>query len=148
MAFNWGDFAFIHLIIYPLFIFLLPLKTPKVLVILLAFALGLFVDIFYDSPGVHAGASTFTAYFRIYVLRMLEPYEGYGLNDSPTVETMGLGWFMTYSSILLGVHLLTYFSLEAFSHVYLFEITMNTIFSFITSFIIIFLILLIFRPKN
>jgi len=148
IAFNWGDFAFIHFIIYPLFIILLPVKIPRPIVIGLGFLIGIFVDLFYDSPGVHASASVFTAYARGIVLDFLEPYEGYNTNESPTIRTRGISWFMTYSSILFGLHLIWYFSVEAFSFVFIFEILLNTIFSFIASFIIVMLILLIFRPKN
>lgn len=148
IAFNWGDFAFIHFMIYPLFIILLPIKTPRPLVILSGFMIGLFVDLFYDSPGIHASAGVFTGYVRGLVLDFIEPYEGYNTNDSPTLVNMGLSWFMTFASILLGLHLFWYFSVEAFSFVYIFEILMNTIFSFIASFIIVMLVLLIFRPKT
>ena len=148
VAFNWGDFAFIHFLVYPLFIILLPTKLPRPLVIFLGFLIGIFIDFFYDSPGIHASAGVFTGYARGLVLDLLEPYEGYNSNDSPTIETMGIGWFMSYASILLGLHLLYYFSVEAFSFVYIFEIVMNTIFSFIASFIVLMLFLLIFRPKR
>jgi len=148
IAFNWGDFAFIHLIIYPLFLILLPIKTPRPVVIFLGFLLGLFVDLFYDSPGLHASAAVFTGYARGILLDFIEPYEGYNTTDSPNVETMGIGWFMTFSSILFGLHLIWYFSVEAFSFVFFFEILLNTIFSFIASFIIVMLLLLIFRPKT
>ena len=147
IAFNWGDFAFIHFIIYPLFLILLPIKTSRPLVIFLGFLIGLSVDLFYDSPGIHASAGVFTGYARGILLDFIEPYEGYNTNDSPTVETMGIGWFMTFSSILFGLHFLWYFSVEAFSFVFFFEILLNTIFSFIASFIIVMLLLLIFRPK-
>ncbi|MDF1696935.1 MAG: hypothetical protein P1U56_13920 [Saprospiraceae bacterium] len=148
VAFNWGDFAFIHFLVYPLFIIMLPIKMPRPLVIFLGFLIGIFVDLFYDSPGVHASAGVFTGYARGLILDLLEPYEGYNTNDSPTIETMGISWFMSYSSIILGLHLFYYFSVEAFSFVYIFEIVMNTIFSFIASFIILMLYLLIFRPKR
>ena len=148
VAFNWGDFAFIHFLVYPLFIIMLPTKMPRPLVILLGFLIGIVIDLFYDSPGIHASAGVFTAYARGLVLDLLEPYEGYNANDSPTIETMGISWFMSFASILLGLHLLYYFSVEAFSFVFIFEIVMNTIFSFIASFILIMLYLFIFRPKR
>ena len=53
VAFHWGEFAFIHFLVYPLFIILLPTKMPRPVVILLGFSIGIFVDIFYDSPGIH-----------------------------------------------------------------------------------------------
>jgi len=148
IAFNWEDFAFIHFLVYPLFILLLPTKLSRPLVIFLGFLIGIFIDFFYDSPGIHASAGVFTGYIRGIVLDFLEPYEGYNTNDSPTIERMGISWFMPYASILLGLHLFYYFSVEAFSFVYFFEIVLNTIFSFIASFILMMLLLLIFRPKN
>ena len=147
IAFNFGDFAFIHFLIYPLVIILLPINIPRPIMMLIGFFTGMFVDIFYDSPGIHSSACVFTAYIRTYVLSLIEPYEGYNVNLSPTIKNMGLGWFLTYSSTLLGLHLFFYFSVEAFSFVFLFEIILNTIFSLIASLSIIMLILLIFNPK-
>ncbi len=142
-----GSFAFIHLIIYPYVIFLLPFKTSRVLLLLLSLIVGLFIDMFYNSPGVHASAMVLSGYLRGYVLDALEPYEGYNSADSPTLATMGIGWFMSYTSILLFFHLFMYFSVEAFSFVYLFDIVLNTIFSFIPSIILILLLQLLFKSK-
>jgi len=148
IAFHFGEFVFIHFIIYPVLILLLPLNIPRPMLMGIGFFLGLIVDIFYDSPGIHASACVFTAYIRSYVLNFLEPYEGYKANAVPTIRNMGLTWFMTYVSVLMGLHLLFYFSVEAFSFVFLFEIIMNTIFSLIASLAITVLLLLIFNPKS
>ena len=145
IAFEWEDFAFIHLFIYPLIILLLPLRTPKILQIIIAFAIGLTIDIFYSSYGIHASALVFTAYIRDIVIKFLEPYSGYNVDESPTLRKMGFSWFLSYASILYFFHLFFYFSVEAFSFVYIFEIAMNTIFSFISSVIIVMLYQLIFR---
>ncbi len=59
---GWSDFNFIHFFIYPLFILLLPLKTQRSLMLILAFVFGLIIDMFYDSPGLHAGSLVFLAY--------------------------------------------------------------------------------------
>lgn len=126
---------------------LLPVKIPKPLVMVIGFVVGLMVDLFYDSPGVHAAAGVFSGYVRGYILNYLEPYEGFNTNDSPTLYRFGYGWFMTYLSIFLALHLLFYFSVEAFSFVFFFEIMMNTIFSFLASFVIIMLMIIIFKPK-
>ena len=147
IAFHFGEFAFIHFIVYPVIILLIPLNIPRPLLMGIGFITGMIVDIFYDSPGIHASACVFTAYIRQYVLSFIEPYEGYNVNLSPTIANMGISWFLTYSSILLGLHLFFYFSVEAFSFVFLFEIFMNTIFSLIASLGIVVLILMIFNPK-
>jgi hypothetical protein len=144
--FEVGDFAFIHLIVYPYFIFLLPINTPRVFVMLLAFVLGLSVDAFYNSPGVHASAIVFTAYIRNWILKFLEPFEGYNVESVPSIHSLGFAWYISFSCILLIFHLFLYFSIEAFSFVFFYDIFMNTIFSFFVSIFIIILIDLIFKP--
>lgn len=148
ISFSFGEFAFIHFIIYPLFILLLPFNVPRPVQMFFGFVLGLTVDIFYDSPGIHASACVFTAYIRPYILSLLEPYEGYGTTACPTISSLGFPWFLTYSSIAMGLHLLFYFSVEAFSFVFLFEILMNSIFSLIASLLLVILVMLIFNPKH
>lgn len=148
IAFNFGDFGFVHFFIYPILILILPLSTPRALVLVIGFLLGLSVDIFYDSIGVHASAAVFLAYIRPFVLNVLEPYEGYGVNAKPLISSMEFGWFLTYSSILLGLFTFFYFSVEAFSFVYIREILLNSIFSFIASLVLTLLLLFIFNPKT
>lgn len=142
-----GNFNYLHLLVYPLIIMLLPLKTPKIIVIVVSFILGLSIDMFYDSPGVHAGALVFIGYIRSFILKFLEPNEGYTAESTPTLFRMGVAWFLVYSSVLLITHHLIYFSLEAFSYVYLLEILLRTIFSFIGSLIILMIVMFITNPK-
>ena len=144
---GWSDFNFIHFFIYPLFILLLPLKTQRSLMLILAFIFGLIIDMFYDSPGLHAGSLVFLAYIRKYILKFLEPIEGYNIDSIPTIKSFGFNWFLIYSSVLISLHILLYFSLEAFSFQYFADIILKTIFSFIFSEIIIVLYVLIINPK-
>ena len=44
---------------YVIFIILLPFESPKWLLLCLAFLLGLSVDLFNGTPGMHAAASVF-----------------------------------------------------------------------------------------
>ncbi|MCP3932234.1 MAG: hypothetical protein GY705_24445 [Bacteroidetes bacterium] len=141
-------FNYIHILVYPLFILLLPLRTPKVLVILLAFILGLTIDIFYDSIGVHASAAVFTAFLRPYILNFLEPRSGYNVNFSPTKARMGTMWFFRYSAILMVGHLFFYFSMEAFTFVYIIDILGKTFFSFLFSMIMLFILQYLFNPEE
>lgn len=145
IAFHWGDFAFVHLFLYPIIILLLPLRTPRILMITVGLIVGLSIDAFYGSFGIHASALVFTAYIRDLIVKILEPYAGYNVDDSPTLKNMGFSWFISYLSIMLVLHLFFYFSVEAFSFVYIFEIVMNTIFSFIASTLLIMIIQYIFR---
>lgn len=147
LAFHWGDFAYIHIFLYPLIIILLPIRTPRILQILIAFVVGLSVDAFYDSWGIHASALVFTAYIRDYIIKALEPHSGYNVDQSPTLSIMGLGWFLSYVAIFMFVHIFFYFSVEAFSFAFIFEIMMNTVFSFIVSIALLVLVQFIFRSQ-
>jgi len=101
--------------IYPLFILLLPLDTPKSLSLILAFAMGISIDVFANTPGLHASATVFLAFIRPYILNRLEPNAGYGTQKTVNRKSMGWMWFMTYA--LLGVvsHHLFYFFVEVFT---------------------------------
>ena len=144
---GWGGFNYIHLFISPLFILLLPLKTKRFVLLFLAFFIGIVIDMFYDTPGLHTSAIVFMAYIRRYILKFLEPTEGYNIEATPTIRTFGLDWFLIYSSVLVFLNLLWYFSLEAFSFQYISDIMLKTIFSFIFSEIIILLYVAILNPK-
>ena len=143
---TFGDFNYIHLTIYPIILILLPYSMPRVFVILAGFVLGLSVDVFYDSLGVHAGACTLVAFLRHYILQFNIPRTGYK-TDALTSSEYGISWFLTYVAIFMVIHLTTLYSLEAFSFVYFTEIALRTIFSVVASLFLIMIGYLIFNPK-
>ncbi len=145
---GWETFPYLHIIVSPLFILLLPLRTPKTLVIFLAFVIGISVDFLYDTLGVHASAAVFTGFARSLVLRMLEPRGAYNMSYSPTIAKVGLGWFVQYVSILMFVHIFFYFSVEAFTFVYIVDILIKTFVSFFASMVFIMIFQLLFNPKE
>ena len=63
---------YVFIIIYPVAILTLPIKIPQFFIILIAFAIGFIVDLFYMSPGVHAGACLWMVLCRPLVLRLFE----------------------------------------------------------------------------
>ena len=145
---SFGEFDYFHVIIFHLFILYLPLNMPRWSILMLAFFLGITVDMFYDSPGVHASAALLTAYLRKPVLKFLEPQGGYNINEIPSLHYFDASWIVIYSSILTFAQLLWYFSMQAFSVVFFFDIILNTIFSFIISIVIILIYQFIIRPKH
>lgn len=148
MTIGWSGFNYVHVIVYPLFILLLPIRTPDPVVILLGFLIGITVDLFYYSYGVHASATVFMAFIRPFVLQLLTPRGGYNINHSPNIEKFGIGWFLIYAGVLLFLHLLFYFIVSVFTHVYWEDIVLRTLFSFIVSFIVILLYVQIFNPRE
>jgi hypothetical protein len=144
----WDDFPYVQILMYPVFIMLLPLRMQPIYVILWAFALGMAVDVFYNSPGVHASASLFTAFIRMGILRQLAPRGGYTATHNPNKAALGWEWFLRYAAILLTCHLFFYFSVEYFTFVYILQILLKTIGSFIASMIFIIMFVAVFNPKE
>lgn len=142
-----NSFNYISLFLYPLFLFLLPLKTPKITLVLISFGLGLLIDAAYNSPGVHTAACLVTAILRPLVLAIYEPREGYNINQGLTITNYNAIWFLKYAGTLLFIHLLIYFILEIFTPVYIGEIIARTLASFIFSIILIFMYMVIARPR-
>ncbi|MEM9822076.1 MAG: hypothetical protein AAF985_13430 [Bacteroidota bacterium] len=140
--------AYVSVMLYPVFILLLPIRIPHALLVLLGFVMGISLDIFYDSLGVHASASVLTAFIRPFVLAALEPRGGYGVNHSPTKFRFGFNFFFSYSCILMFAHLLVYFSMEIFTPVYLGEIFLRTVFSFLVSMIFVIIYQFLLNPRD
>ena len=143
-----GFFKYVSILLYPVFILLLPIRIPHPLLVFLGFLIGFTVDMFYDSLGVHASASVLTAFIRPRILKALEPRGGYNINESPTMFRLGLNWFFTYAAILMFIHILFYISMEIFTPVYAIEIMIRTGFSFIISMIFVMIYQFIFNPRE
>lgn len=147
LSLGGAAFNYIQIFIYPLFLLLLPVHTNRNVIMLLGFVMGLCVDMFYDSPGLHAAAAVLTAFARPFVLKALEPRGGFKFNALPTIVEHGTNWFYRYASIVLVIHLLFYFSVEAFQFSQILFILLKTICSFFASMLLIVIYMLIFNPK-
>jgi rod shape-determining protein MreD len=124
---------FINPFIYVLFIVVLPFETPKWLILVAGFVIGITIDMFYDTAGMHAAACVLMAYVRPGVLKLFSPRDGYEFGTQPTVQYLGVPWFLSYSGILIFLHHFVLFYLEIFrfSEFFstLFRVIMSTIFT-------------------
>ena len=100
-------------LLYVAFILLLPINTNRMVLMLVAFLLGICMDVFYDSLGLHAMSLVAVAYLRNYWLSAITPQGGYDAGTAPTLAANGVQWFLTYSLPLLFVHHLLLFFVEA-----------------------------------
>lgn len=94
----------INVFIYILFILLLPVQTNKITVMLLGFLIGITIDIFNSTPGIHTAATVLMCYFRPSFLRIYSPRDGYDNNKIPGIKNNGLNWFLKYAMSLILVH--------------------------------------------
>jgi len=99
---------------YILFILLLPFETPNLLLFALAFILGITIDAFYDTPGLHAASCVILAFVRILFISITVQKEGFDNEPEPTMSVMGFRWFFTYTLILTLFHHFFLFNLEIF----------------------------------
>lgn len=106
--------GFINPYLYVLFILMLPVKMPKLVLLLVSFLCGLTIDIFSNTMGMHAAAATFLAFCRPAVLRVISPREGYEAEATPSVKDMSFNWFLLYAGVLIFLHHLVLFYLEVF----------------------------------
>ncbi len=140
--------AYVILFPYVLFILLLPFETPKLLVLLLAFVTGLTIDMFYDTAGLHTAVCVFIGFLRYYVLRLLSPREGYEVGLSPTLNSMGTIWFLTYAGIIIFIHHFCFFYLEIFRFNEFFKTLLRVFLSTIGTFSLVYVIQFLFYSSN
>jgi len=146
LVFNHVQFSgFVNPYVYVLFVLLLPLSTPRYVVIFGGFFIGLAVDVFSNSPGMHAAATVVIAYIRPFVVRSISSREE-DRNDYPGVKQNKFSWFLYYTALMVFFHHFILFFLEylTFSHFFstLLKIIISSVFSI---FVIVLSQFLIFR---
>ena len=122
------------LMIYPLFIVLLPVDINVFLLLFLAFALGISIDAMSNTYGLHASSLLVMAYFRPMVFKAFAPRDGYDTDMELNMHTMGFRWFFRTFGILLLIHHLWFFLLELFRFDEILYVLQKTILSFPLSF--------------
>jgi rod shape-determining protein MreD len=100
---------------YILFILLLPFETNRSVMLILAFLLGLSIDAFTNTLGVHASAAVLVAYIRPGILSLISSRETLESTAEPRVANMSLQWFAGYAAFLVTIHHLFLFLIEAFT---------------------------------
>ncbi|TXH53371.1 MAG: rod shape-determining protein MreD [Bacteroidia bacterium] len=135
-------FGYINPFPYILFIILYPVNGNRYGLLLSSFFLGLIMDMFCNSGGVHAASCLILANYRPYIFKfsfgLSYEYQTVKLNDVLTPER--------FSFILIAVvlHHFTLFILEIFSFYFIWDIIertiLTTLFTLITCIIIIYII--------
>ncbi len=131
--------VYLNIYLYVLFILLMPFETPGWILLPVCFLIGLCVDLSLNTVGLHTSAATFMGFLRPFTLRVLKPREGYEINSSPGLMSMGFNWFISYCLIMVFIHHFWYFFLEAFKFSDIFFILLKIICSLLLN---VFLILL------
>lgn len=137
LIFNQVQFSgFFNPYIYVLFVILLPLSAPRYLILISAFLLGLVIDIFSNSLGVHSAATVFVAYIRPLVIRLISNRED-DRSDYPGLNQNKLSWFINYVFIMVFLHHAILFYLEVYTFANFFNTLYRVILSSLFSIIVI-----------
>ncbi len=123
--------------IYISVLLILPLETPVWMLYLVGFFTGISIDGFTNTGGMHASAATALIFARTLLIKLLTPRDGYDTNARPSIEWMGLNWWLGYSGILILVHHLWLFSIEIFRFESIGQVIIRTFASaFLTLFVV------------
>jgi len=134
LLFNNIQFSgYVNPYIYIMFILLLPAEIPAALTLFLSFGIGIVIDFYSGSVGMHAFASTFAGFVRPFVLRSISPRDGYTPGEQLSMLSYGFRWFLLYAAIIVFVHHAVLFFVEAFRIIdflrTFFRIILSTVFS-------------------
>ena len=130
LLFNNIQFSgYINPYIYILFILLMPFETPGWILLISGFSLGLSIDIFMNTIGLHTTATIILAFTRPYILNVISPRDGYEPGSFPRIFYYGFNWFLRYTISMVLIHHFTLFFLEVFR----FEVILHTIVRIILS---------------
>lgn len=137
-----------HLVayVYVIFLILYPVKEQRNLFLFISFLLGLSMDMFMNSGGVHAAACLVTAYSRPKLLRFV-----YGISfehQTVKVASSPLTQLFSITLLIVLVHHLTLFLLEAFSINLMFYALKKTILTGIFTTLMSLILITLFRSKK
>ncbi len=120
--------------IYIGFLLILPNEINRLLLLAFGFMIGLTIDLFYDSPGIHAASAVLLAFLRPYWINVITPQGGYDIGVAPTVKQMKFSWFASYAIPLIFIHHFAIFYIEGgLSHFFFtfVKVLLSTIFTFV-----------------
>ena len=138
--------GYINPYLYIVFVFLYPLKTNRIPFLSISFLLGLCVDAFSNSGGIHAFSILFIAYIRFFFFKIIfKKGESDYLLFNLRLETFDK--VFNYTVILTIIHHFILFSLINFSFYNFTKVISNTIYSSVFTLTLYFLGSFIFRKK-
>lgn len=140
--------GYVHPYIYLIFIMLLPFNTPNWQLLVLGFTLGLTIDLFTGTPGLHAGATTLMAFCRPSIIRLISGNQKFDSIQEPSLGQLDGIWFLRYALIMVLIHHFALFFLESFSFQLLGQVLLRITLSVPVSVFLIMMILYIFKNEK
>lgn len=140
--------GYVHPYVYLIFIMLLPFNTPQWQLLLLGFVLGLTIDLFTGTLGLHAGATTLMAFCRPSIIKLVSGNQKFENVQEPNLGQLGGAWFFRYAICMVLVHHLSLFVLESFSFRLMGQVLLRLLLSAPVSIFVIMMVLFIFKSEK
>ncbi len=140
--------GYINPMLYVWFIIMLPFSTPKWLVLVASFLMGVCVDVLGNDVGVHAAVCVLIAFIRPALLNVSSNNIDKTSLAQPSVATMGFKNFLLFIVLTVAVHHLLYFVVEIFSFGEILQILLRTLLSSVVTIALILLFDMLFFKKK
>jgi len=139
-------FGTINPFVYVLFFYWYPIKDNNAVLLLIAFALGITIDVFSDSMALHTLTCVTLAYFRPFIMRFCFgvnfDFQNFTFKNATTIQRL------TFLLLLILMQNLVFFTFEilSFSHIVL--ILKKILFTTLTTFLICSLLSVLFAKNQ
>lgn len=140
--------GFVHPYIYLIFVMLLPVNMPGWQLLLSGFGIGLVIDLFMGTLGMHAGATTLMAFCRPSIIKLVSGSLKFDSIREPNLSQLDFLWFLRYTLCMVFVHNFTLFMLEGFSFHLVGQALLRILISIPVSTFLILMIIMLFSPTK
>jgi len=140
--------GYVHPYLYLIFVMLLPINIPGWQLLLSGFGIGLTIDLFMGTLGMHAGATTLMAFCRPAIIRLVSGNQKFENIREPNIQQLGFPWFLRYTICMVTIHNFTLFMLEGFSFHLVGQALLRILLSVPVSIFLIILTLYLFTPTK
>ena len=140
--------GYVHPYIYLIFVMLLPINIPDWQLLVSGFGIGLVIDLFTGTLGMHAGATTMMAFCRPTIIKLVSGSQKFENIKEPNVNQLGFAWFLRYTLCMVLVHNFTLFMFEGFSFHLIGQALLRMLISAPVSIFLILIILYLFSPTK
>ena len=145
---NINFLGFVNPMLYIWFIIMLPISTPKWLVMLSAFLLGVCIDVFSMDVGTNACVCTFIGFIRPALLNAFSSPMDNTIYKRPSLSCLGFKDFTLFVASIILIHHFLYFVIEIFALSEILQILARTFISSIVTLTLILLLDMIFFKKR
>lgn len=125
--------GFINPYVYILILLSMPFGTSVPMLMIIGMIAGLCIDIFCDTPGMHAASCVLIGYLRQYILKLIAFRDEYKNDTIPSVALYGITWYLKYAALMVSIHHITLFFIEQFDTLFFWPTLLRIILSIIAT---------------